>query len=84
MEPLPPGEPHVHPLHDCLARACPRAGLRPDPWADQRDVGRPVVADFLGRDVELDDASAQRPKAVMASDPLIVLERKNAKAAMRP
>src|SRR5262249_23483033 len=43
MEPLPPGEPLVHLLHDRLA------------VADQRHVGRPVVADFLGRDVELDD-----------------------------
>jgi hypothetical protein len=53
MEPLAAGErfvrlPGPRAGGDRLARACPRAGLRPDPWADQGHLGRLVVADFLG------------------------------------
>jgi len=60
MEPLAAGEcgvqlPGPRVGGDRLARACPRAGPRPDPWADQGHLGRLVVADLLGRDVELDD-----------------------------
>ena len=43
-----------HEAGDRLARACPWAGLGPDAWADQRHLSRLVVADLLGRDVELD------------------------------
>jgi len=61
MEPLATGEggvqlPGPRADGDRPARARLRAGLRPDPWADQRHLGRLVVADLRRCDVKLNDA----------------------------
>jgi hypothetical protein len=45
VEPLTAAECGVHRGHYRLARALPRAGPRPDPWADQDQTGPPA---FVG------------------------------------